>query len=114
MEIYEPYRYDEIVGDADIDDDYIRRHDFDSSHTFDDRSDERLFSIDHYNEAHKTKKHHDSQKGAADESTSSGAGGDTKPKPTPEHHTQQTKKAPHHILEAATSLFLDTTVTKFL
>ena len=76
MEVYEPYRYDEIEDDADTDLDYIRRHDFDSSHTFDDRSDERLFSIDHYNEAHKTKKHHDSQKGADGEGTGGGAGGD--------------------------------------
>ena len=61
------------------DDDHRLRGMDDTEHTFDDREDERLFTLDHYNEAPSKK-----------------------------------EKVPHHILSAATSVYLDTTVTKFL
>lgn len=100
--------------DEDFDGEFRGRRDFDQyrfevdefsddehHHTFDDRQDERLFSIDHYNQAagQPAQAHH------------------TEP-PKKEHHGA--KKADHHAptaaneLAAATSVYLDTTVTKFL
>ena len=77
------YEHELRFEDDDYDSDTHRQRLIDEDeHTFNDREDERLFTLDHYNEAPEENKLH--------------------------------AQVPHHILSAATNVFLDTTVTKFL
>ena len=91
-----PYYHESGYSDYDrarhFDEDFETHRGDESHHTFDDREDERLFSIDHYNEA-------DGEHADVD------------------IHDLDERKREHssaHYLSAATSVYLDTTVTKFL